>query len=76
MAVYTVRLGGQASYIGPVGDDEFGEIMRTAIAAKGVDVSRLHVKPGRTAVSQVELLDGERVFGDYDEGVLRAALRR
>lgn len=70
MAVYTVRLGGQASYIGPVGDDEFGEIMRTAIAAKGVDVSRLHVKPGRTAVSQVELLDGERVFGDYDEGVL------
>lgn len=70
MAVYTVRLGGQASYIGPVGDDSYGELMRAAITAKGVDASHLHVKPGKTAVSQVELLDGERVFGDYDEGVL------
>jgi len=70
MAVYTVRLGGQASYIGPVGDDEYGRIMRDAVAAKGVDISHLHVKPGKTAVSQVELIDGDRVFGDYDEGVL------
>ena len=70
MAVYTVRLGGQASYIGPVGDDKFGSIMAKAIREKGVDVSHLHVKSGKTAVSQVELIDGERVFGDYDEGVL------
>ena len=70
MAVYTVRLGGQASYIGPVGDDAYGEIMRKAVADKGVDTSHLHVNPGKTAVSQVELIDGERVFGDYDEGVL------
>ena len=64
MAVYTVRLGGQSSYTGPVGDDEFGTIMRKAIAAKGVDISHLHTESGKTAVSQVELLDGERVFGD------------
>ena len=70
MAVYTVRLGGQASYIGPIGDDKFGSIMVKAIREKGVDVSHLHVKSGKTAVSQVELIDGERVFGDYDEGVL------
>lgn len=70
MAVYTVRLGGEASYTGPVGEDDYGKIMRDAISKKGVDVSRLHVKPGNTAVSQVELVDGERVFGDYDEGVL------
>ena len=70
MAVYTLRLGGNASYIGPVGDDAYGKIMLDAIAAKGVDVSHLHVKPGKTAVSQVELIDGERVFGDYEEGVL------
>lgn len=70
MAVYTVRLGGQASYTGPVGEDEYGAVMRDAMAAKGVDISHLHVLPGQTAVSQVELLDGERVFGDYDEGVL------
>ena len=27
MAVYTVRLGGEAAYIGPVGDDAYGRIM-------------------------------------------------
>lgn len=70
MAVYTLRNGGQASYIGPVGDDSYGEIMRNAVAAKGVDVSHLHTEHGHTAVTQVQLIDGERVFGDYDEGVL------
>ncbi len=70
MAVYTVRMGGKASYIGPVGNDEYGELLRRAIADKGVDISHLSIRNGRTAVSQVSLIDGERVFGDYDEGVL------
>lgn len=70
MAVYTVRLGGEASYIGPVGNDDFGVLMRRAVAEKGVDVSHLSVREGKTAVTQVSLIDGERVFGDYDEGVL------
>ena len=70
MAVYTVRIGGQSTYIGHVGDDANGKVMRNAIEAKGVDTSHLYTKPGRTAVTQVEIVDGERVFGDYDEGVL------
>lgn len=70
MAVYTVRLGGEASYTGPVGSDGYGRIMREAVARKGVDISHMHVKEGSTAVSQVQLINGERVFGDYDEGVL------
>ena len=70
MAVYTVRNGGQASYIGPIGDDEYGRIMYDAVKNKGVDVSHMHVEKGKTALTQVELIDGERVFGDYDEGVL------
>ena len=37
MAIYTVRLGGEASYIGPVGNDDFGALMRRAVAEKGVD---------------------------------------
>ena len=41
MAVYTVRLGGEASYTGPVGTDAYGELMVKAAAAKGVDVSRM-----------------------------------
>lgn len=70
MAVYTLRLGGTASYIGPVGDDPHGALMRKAVAGQGVDVSHMHVLPGRTAVSQVQLQEGERILGDYDEGVL------
>lgn len=70
MAVYTVRNGGQASYIGPVGTDDYGKVMLDAVSSKGVDTSHMHVENGNTAVSQVELVNGERVFGDYDEGVL------
>lgn len=70
MAVYTVRLGGEAAYIGPVGNDSYGEIMMGAMKKKGVNISHLRVEEGKTAVSQVELVDGERIFGDYEEGVL------
>ena len=34
MAVYTLRLGGEAAYIGPVGDDVYGQIMIETIKAK------------------------------------------
>ena len=70
VAVYTVRLGGRASYTGVVGTDPYGERMRAAIAAKGVDVSHLKTADGATAVSHVEIVDGDRVFGDYEEGVM------
>ncbi len=70
VAVYTVRLGGTASYTGVVGSDRYGALMREAIAGKGVDVSHLRTEPGATAVSHVELVDGDRVFGEYDEGVM------
>ena len=43
-----------------------GELMVKAAAAKGVDISRMRKVPGKTAVTQVELQDGERVFCGYD----------
>ena len=46
VAVYTVRLGGEASYTGVVGDDAYGKLMKDSIAKKGVDVSHLKVMPG------------------------------
>jgi len=70
VAVYTVRMGGAASYTGVVGDDSYGELMRKAVAGKGVDVSHLHTLPGQTAVSHVSILEGDRVFGNYEEGVM------
>lgn len=70
VAVYFVRLGGEASYTGVVGTDEYGNRMKTSIAAKGVDVSQVNVAEGKTAVTHVKLVDGDRVFGEYEEGVL------
>ena len=34
MAVYTVRLGGKAAYIGPVGNDSYGEMIISAVKKK------------------------------------------
>lgn len=70
VAVYLARMKVEASYIGVVGNDEYGPMMLEAIEARGVDISRLHVSEGRTAVTEVELTSNDRVLGDYDEGVL------
>ena len=70
VSVYVRRLGEQSSYVGAVGNDENGRFLQKALADKGVDVSHLHVLPGATAVTRVRLLDGDRQFDGYDEGVL------
>ncbi|ESL02743.1 kinase, PfkB family [Catonella morbi ATCC 51271] len=70
VAVYFVRLGGKASYTGVVGTDSYGKLMKDSIAAKGVDTSHVRFVEGNTAITYVELVNGDRVFGDYDEGVL------
>jgi len=70
VAVYFTRLGGSASYTGVVGTDPYGSLMKECIRKKGVDVSHVHALEGSTAITYVELVDGERVFGDYEEGVL------
>ena len=71
VAVYVRRLGGDSCYVGAVGDDAYGRLMADALRAKGVDVSRLQVRSGATALSHVRRIDGERVFGDYEEGVMQ-----
>ena len=70
VAVYLRRLGWQASYTGVVGDDRYGEYLCRALQEWSVDISHLHVCPGKTALSHVSLVDGERRFGDYEEGVM------
>ncbi len=71
MAVYATQIGEKASYVGIVGSDQYGKLMISEISKKGVDISHVHSVEGKTAVTQVQLINGERVFGDYDEGVLK-----
>lgn len=72
MAVYFKRIGGESSYIGPVGDDKYGHFIIDQLNKKGVDTSHIRIETGKTAVSQVNLVNDERVFGDYEEGVMAA----
>ena len=37
---------------------------------KGVDVSMVKTIEGTTAISHIDLIEKERVFGEYEEGVL------
>lgn len=70
VAVYLKGLGADSAYIGWVGSDEHGEVMREKIQEKGVDIKHLLKKDGKTAVTQVELNGNDRCFGEYDEGVM------
>lgn len=70
VAVYYVRMGGKASYTGIVGSDIYGDMMVKAVKGKGVDVSHVRKEEGTTAITHVELIDGDRIMGDYEEGVM------
>lgn len=71
VASYIRRLGGQSAYIGAVGDDKYGSLVRERLEERGVDVSHLHVLPGQTAITHVHLENGDRRFGSYEKGVLK-----
>ncbi|MGB5823506.1 MAG: fructoselysine 6-kinase [Proteocatella sp.] len=70
VAVYVRRMCGESSYTGVVGDDAYGMAMIEAISSKGVDTSHIRVMRGKTAVTHVAVENGERILGDYEEGVM------
>lgn len=70
VAVYVKRMNGSSSYTGVVGTDEYGKYMLESIASKGVDITHLKVLEGKTAVTHVKIENGDRVLGDYEEGVM------
>lgn len=70
VAVYFTRLGGKASYTGAVGTDPYADMLLRALTEKGVELSRVHRLEGSTAVTHVELRNGDRILGEYDPGVL------
>ena len=76
-AVYLRRLGAQSSFVGAVGSDEDGALVLEALAKKGVDVSHVQVLPGPTPSTSVRMEHGNRVFTEYNTGVMEDySLRR
>jgi len=70
VAVYLAQLGIPVSYVGLVGDDKYGSFLINKLMENNVDTSHVRVAKGATALTMVEIRDGERIFGDYYEGVL------
>ncbi|MFL6818037.1 MAG: ribokinase [Bradyrhizobium sp.] len=52
-ATAAARLGGDVSFVGSVGEDDFGKSLKAALLDSGVDTSYLQVKPGSTGVALV-----------------------
>ncbi len=73
-AVMARRSGAEeAAVVSCAGTDAAGEAIRAKLAREGVDATRIHRLPGRTASQAIRVTQGgERVFppGGYDPGVL------
>ncbi len=70
VAVYARRLGAQSAYLGAVGTDSFGSLLLGRLSEKGVDISHVQQLAGPSALCHVTHRNGDRVLGDYDEGVM------
>lgn len=66
-SVAVAKLGGQAAFLGQVGDDEFGHFLEDALNTYKVDTQYLFKHPtAKTALAFVMLdADGERSFSFY-----------
>ena len=69
-AVHMQRMGIQTSLISVTGNDKYGMEMRKEMEAEGLDLSHFHTIEGETAISYMELINKERTYGDYIEGVM------
>ena len=67
LAVAASRLGAKTAFIGRVGKDSFGEILRETLKTNGVDVTALKTDPVQHTTLSVVTLDpsGERSFSFY-----------
>lgn len=69
VAVHLAALGAEVAYFGVVGDDREGAIIRDALLSHGIDCSQVETRRGKTAVTLIEVRDGERIVIDDDVGV-------
>ena len=74
VAVHARRLGADSAYVGAVGTDPAGDLVRQALTEEGVDTGLLRRVDGRTAHAVVRVVSGNRVFGSGDVGVSRFSL--
>jgi fructoselysine 6-kinase len=62
VAVFARRHGHEASYLGWLGNDIYGQLLLDALKEEDVDTSRCRVLDGSNAHCEVDLVEGERTW--------------
>jgi fructoselysine 6-kinase len=70
-AVHAQRSGMSAAYLGVIGTDSDGDLIRSSLQAEGVELKHLRVKEGSNAFATVRMDDdgNNRVWGLCEKGV-------
>jgi fructoselysine 6-kinase len=70
-AVHARRSGADAGYLGVIGSDAEGDLIRSSLQAEGVDLARLRVENGSSAFATVHMDSdgGNRSWGLCEKGV-------
>ncbi len=69
VAAHAAKLGADAAYVGSIGADREGNIIKNALESLGVDLSQcIFGKDSTTKKCDVNVYDGERDFIGIDEG--------
>jgi fructoselysine 6-kinase len=69
VAVHARRFGCRAAYLGWMADDAHGRLVRDALINERVDISHSRFIFGEGAYCEITLKEGDRIFGDFSEGV-------
>lgn len=69
VAVHARRLGCRAAYLGWIADDPHGQLVYQALTEEKVDLSYSRIVEGKGAFCEITLKDGDRIFGEYSDGV-------
>ncbi len=72
VAIFSQYLGYRSSFMGVVGNDEEGDLVRAALNDKNVDTRYIQTKEGETGKCRIELNNGDRTITDINDlGVVR-----
>jgi fructokinase len=68
VAIAIARLGSKVGFFGGLSTDFFGEMLRQALSASGVDLSFAAIGPRPSTLAFVSLEDGNARYAFFDEG--------
>ena len=74
VAVHARRCGAASAYLGVLGTDANGDVVRRSLEDEGVGTRYLRTVPGPNASAVVRVVDGNRFFESGDVGVSRIDL--